>query len=54
MYFSHYDAASNRRIVETSPFEVLTAVTIDEPEDDGPAPFLWITARRRASELSAA
>ena len=46
MYFSHFDAEANQAMVSAASLEILTAVTIDEQEDDGPAPFLWITARK--------
>ena len=46
MYWSHFDAATNRRLVEAAGLEILDASIIDEDEDGVPVPFLWVVARR--------
>jgi CTP:molybdopterin cytidylyltransferase MocA/protein-L-isoaspartate O-methyltransferase len=47
MFFSGFDAATNRRLLTDAAFDLLIddEVEIDEPE--GPARFLWVLARRR-------
>ena len=47
MYFSHFGAATNRRLVEAAGLRLEDASVIDEDEDGVPVPFLWITARRQ-------
>ena len=48
MFFSSFDAATNRRLVEEAGFELLAAEVVDTIEPEGPVPFLWILGRRRA------
>jgi ubiquinone/menaquinone biosynthesis C-methylase UbiE len=50
MFFSGYDAETNRGLVREAGFELLVdeVVTMREPEPEGDAAFLWVLARRRA------
>ncbi len=45
MFFSHFSARRNRRLVETAGFSVDRAEVAEEPEDRHGARFLWILAR---------
>jgi hypothetical protein len=45
MFFSHYDTATNLRLIRAAGFEVLTAEVVAEMEDDRPVEFLWVVAR---------
>jgi SAM-dependent methyltransferase len=45
MYFSHFGAKKNRRLVERAGFKVEEAEIDAEPEDRHDARFLWIVAR---------
>ena len=45
MYFSHYSARRNRRLVEDAGFTIEQADVIAEPEDRHDARFLWVVAR---------
>jgi SAM-dependent methyltransferase len=45
MYFSHFGAKRNRRLVERAGFEIESAEIHAEPEDRHDARFLWIVAR---------
>jgi SAM-dependent methyltransferase len=45
MYFSHFGAKKNRRLVERAGFTVEEAEIDAEPEDRHDARFLWIVAR---------
>ena len=44
MYFSHFSARKNRRLVEAAGFVVDSAEVLTEPEDRHAARFLWIVA----------
>ena len=44
MYFSHFTAKKNRRIVEEAGFLVDEADVVSEPEDRHDARFLWVVA----------
>ena len=44
MYFSHYGAKRNRRIVEAAGFAIDSADIVIEPEDRHDARFLWVVA----------
>ena len=44
MYFSHFSARRNRRLVEAAGFVVDSAEVLTEPEDRFAARFLWIVA----------
>ena len=48
MFFSGFDAETNRRLVRDAGFELLTEelVWMREPEPDGDAAFLWVLGRK--------
>ena len=47
MFFSHYGAETNRRLVEEAAFEVERAEVVEEDEGEGRlVSFLWLVARR--------
>lgn len=46
MYFSHFDAATNRSLVEQSGLTILSASEETQLEDGQPVTFLWIVAQR--------
>jgi SAM-dependent methyltransferase len=46
MYFSHFGAKANRRLVETAGFVIDRTEVAVEPEDRHDARFLWVVARR--------
>ena len=48
MYFSHFGAKANRRLVEKAGFVIESAEVAVEPEDRHDARFLWIVARAPA------
>ena len=48
MFFSSHDADGNRRLLSAANFDVLIDDVMDTPEPEGPAPFLWVLATRRA------
>jgi SAM-dependent methyltransferase len=52
MYFSHFSARVNRRLLETAGLHVERADVLTEPEDRHDARFLWVVAR--APEAGAA
>jgi len=45
MFFSHYDASTNRRLVRQTGFELVSARVETIEEDGAIVPFLWIVAR---------
>jgi cyclopropane fatty-acyl-phospholipid synthase-like methyltransferase len=45
MYFSHFGAKRNRRLVEEAGFEIERATVESEPRDRHDARFLWLVAR---------
>lgn len=45
MYFSHFGAKANRRLVEATGMEIESAVILAEPGDRHDARFLWVVAR---------
>ena len=45
MYFSHFSARVNRRLVEAAGLVVEQAIVATEPEDRHDARFLWVVAR---------
>jgi SAM-dependent methyltransferase len=45
MYFSHFSARRNRRLVEDAGFAIVSAEVLTEPEDRHDARFLWVVAR---------
>ena len=46
MYFSHFDAETNRRFVEQSGLRLVTSSVEVADEDGVSVPFLWIVARK--------
>ncbi len=50
MYFSHHDAATNRRLVERTGLTVSRAEIVSEDEDGQPVEFMWLTARKLESD----
>lgn len=46
MHFSHFDAATNRGLVEQAGFAIETDATIGETEDGRLVKFLWVIARK--------
>lgn len=46
MYFSHWDAATNRRLVEQAGLRILSAREETADEDGAPVTFLWVVAER--------
>ena len=45
MFFSHFDAATNRRLVEEAGFELVRAEEESQLEGDREVPYLWLLAR---------
>jgi SAM-dependent methyltransferase len=45
MYFSHFGAKKNRRLVEAAGFTIEHAEIVDEPGDRHGARFLWVVGR---------
>ena len=48
MFFSSHDADGNRRLLTAANFDLLIDDVIETPEPEGPMPFLWVLAQRRA------
>jgi SAM-dependent methyltransferase len=48
MYWSHFDAATNHRLVEEAGFELESAREETEDEDGAPVTFMWVVARKPA------
>ena len=48
MYFSHFGAKANRRLVERAGLVIDRAEVAAEPEDRHDARFLWVVARAPA------
>ena len=48
MFFSSFDAETNRALVEAAGFDLLIAEIVDSIEPEGAVPFLWVLARRRS------
>jgi hypothetical protein len=46
MYFSAFDAATNRRLVRKAGLELLSADEITHDEDGKPVTFIWVVARK--------
>jgi SAM-dependent methyltransferase len=45
MYFSHFDSATNRALVQRSGIRIISADIVDEGERDAGTRFLWIIGR---------
>jgi SAM-dependent methyltransferase len=50
MFFSHFDADTNRDLVRRSGFEIIDAQVVAEEEHGEPAEFLWVVARRTTND----
>jgi cyclopropane fatty-acyl-phospholipid synthase-like methyltransferase len=46
MYFSHFDAPTNRALVQRSGVRLISTEVVDEDERDSGARFLWVVGRR--------
>ena len=46
MFFSHFDADTNRNLVRRAGLDILDAEVIAEDEDGEQVAFLWVVARR--------
>jgi cyclopropane fatty-acyl-phospholipid synthase-like methyltransferase len=46
MYFSHFDAPTNRSLMRRAGFRIEHADLIEDDEDGTPVRFLWVLARR--------
>ena len=46
MFFSHYDAETNRGMVERAGLELIDAEVVPEDEDGETVEFLWVVARK--------
>jgi SAM-dependent methyltransferase len=49
MYWSHFNGATNRRLIEAAGLRLLLAEEITEDEDGAPATFLWVAAEKPRS-----
>jgi CTP:molybdopterin cytidylyltransferase MocA/ubiquinone/menaquinone biosynthesis C-methylase UbiE len=49
MFFSGYDAATNRRLLVEAGFEIMYDEEVEIEEPEGPARFLWVLAQRPTS-----
>ena len=45
MYFSHFDAATNRALIQRAGIRILSADTLEEDARDAGARFLWVVGR---------
>lgn len=50
MYWSSYDAETNREMVRGAGFEIVKAEVIEDDEDGKSVPFLWVLARKSGPE----
>src|SRR5262245_59665340 len=50
MFFSHYDAATNRRLIGECGFTMLDAEVVPESDRGNTVEFLWVTARKMRAE----
>jgi hypothetical protein len=46
MYWSHFDAPTNRRLVEAAGLEIVSGREEIEDEDGAPVTFYWVVARK--------
>jgi hypothetical protein len=46
MYFSHFDAPTNRTIVERAGLVIESDEIVEDDEDGQPVAFQWLIARR--------
>jgi SAM-dependent methyltransferase len=52
MFFSHFDANTNRRLIHDCGFAVLDAEVVPEEDRGGVVEFLWVTAHKLRSEAA--
>jgi hypothetical protein len=45
-YFSHFDGATNQRLVEDAGLRIISAWEETVDEDGAPVTFLWVVARK--------
>lgn len=48
MFFSHYDAETNKRLIQEAGFEIVKAQEETQIEGTRPVPYLWLLARKSA------
>jgi cyclopropane fatty-acyl-phospholipid synthase-like methyltransferase len=53
MFWSHFDAATNRRLVEQAGLAILTAQEETAEEHGQPVTFLWVVAQKEGSNMTA-
>jgi cyclopropane fatty-acyl-phospholipid synthase-like methyltransferase len=53
MYFSHFDAETNERLVRETGFEVVKAEQETQLEGPRPVPYLWVLARKPSRQRPA-
>lgn len=53
MFFSHFDAATNRLLIQTAGLEVLEAQVVPEEEEGQQVRFLWVVARKPSNAIAA-
>lgn len=46
MFFSHFDAATNERLIRDAGFEIVRAEEEEQLEGGRPVPYLWVLARK--------
>jgi cyclopropane fatty-acyl-phospholipid synthase-like methyltransferase len=52
MFFSHYDAATNERLVRDAGFEIVKTREETQTEGARPIPYLWLLARKPSARLA--
>ena len=53
MFFSSFDADTNRALLRAAGFDLLLDEIVEMREPEGPASFLWVTARKSATRRAA-
>ena len=53
-YWSHFDSATNRRLVEDAGLEVVSSEEVTDDEDGEPVTFCWVVARKRTAQATMA
>src|SRR5690606_9829196 len=54
MFFSRFDADTNRRLLREAGFELLVDDVLETEEPEGTVPFLWVLAQSTRGEGAAA
>jgi hypothetical protein len=52
MFFSGFDADTNRRLIQNAGFDIIEAEVITHEEDGQPISFLWVLARRAVNDTA--